>query len=290
MGAAEPEHAGWPFWAPSDLAAVEAALDLAGVRAGDHFVDLGCGDGQVLVAAARRGAQVLGVEIDEDLAGEAREALAANGLEGEVVVADLLDLTLDADVVFTYLAPGTLQRLTPALRRLAGSRLVTVDFEVPDLVADDVVGSAHLYRLPGRERGRIDVGWPSAGALVVTVAGVASLSVLEAGHPGGRVDLRVSRELAAAASFRPGLDVAEPGQAVAIDIRWEPLPAGTVATGELEVRGLDPYALTVCFTDDEAAQGVWDLSGEGAANLARALDDPADRPTAPGAVLAAAGS
>ncbi|MGE3619019.1 MAG: class I SAM-dependent methyltransferase [Acidimicrobiia bacterium] len=286
---ADVREVGWPFWAPSDLSTVEAALDLAGVARGDHFVDLGCGDGQVLVAAARRGAQVLGVEIDDDLAATARAALEAEGLPGTVVVADLFDLDLDADVVFTYLSPGTLQRLTPALRALRGARLVTVDFEVPDLVVDDVAGTAHLYRLPGRRRRRGSPGWPAAGTLIVTVAGYESLSVLHAVHPGGPVEVATSTPLARAGSFRPGLDDARPGQHLAVDVRWEGHAAGTVATGTVEVAGLAPHHLTVCFTDDEEAQGAWDLDPGGVADLAIALADRRP-PTTPDGLLAVLGA
>ena len=54
----------WAFWAPTPDGIVERALDLAGVGPGMRFLDLGCGDGRVLVAAARRGADVRGIEIN----------------------------------------------------------------------------------------------------------------------------------------------------------------------------------------------------------------------------------
>ena len=43
---------------------VQGMLDLAAVGPNDHVIDLGCGDGQILIAAARRGASGLGVDID----------------------------------------------------------------------------------------------------------------------------------------------------------------------------------------------------------------------------------
>jgi SAM-dependent methyltransferase len=285
----EGEPTGWPFFAPSEMASVEAALDLVGLRPGDRFADLGCGDGQVLVAAARRGARVLGVEIDEDLAEAAREALAANDLAGEVVVADLFDLDLDLDVVFTYLSPATLQRLLPRLRRQRGLRLVTVDFPVPDLVPATVRWPTHLYRMPGRLQRPRAPGWTAAGALVVTVADRPSLTCLEARTPGGPVELVVSAGLRRAGTFQLGADEVGPGRAVALDVRWEPHPEGTVVHGTVSLPGLAPHPVVVAFTDDPAAEGAWDLSDEGAAQLLTALRRrKATRPRTPAELLAAA--
>ena len=222
MARTDTDGTGWPFWAPSDLATVEAALDLAELAAGDRFVDLGCGDGQVLVAAARRGALVLGVEIDEELAGHAREALAANGSRATCSSPTSSNSTWRR-TSSSPISLGTLQRLTPALRQLPHARLVTVDFEVPDLVADVVAGSAHLYRMPGVDRGRVEVGWSHAGSLVVTVANVATLSVPRSATRAGPSMSR-SRPAVGRGTFRPGLDHAEPGQPLAIDIRWCRMP------------------------------------------------------------------
>lgn len=260
-------EAGWPFWAPSDLASVERALDLADVRAGDRFADLGCGDGQVLVAAAKRGAAVVGVECDEELAEQARAALEANGVAGEVVVGDLFEVGLEADVVFTYLAPATLQRLVPRLERSPVRRLVTLDFAVPGAEAVTIDGPAHLYRLPARPApARSSTGWPSAGTLVVTVPEVESLTCLELPHPGGRVRVRLSPSLEGAVSVATGADHAAPGATVAVDLRWAGLPNGSVAHGLLAVEGTVPHALVALFADDEE-EGQWDLSLDGAANL-----------------------
>ena len=117
----------WPFWAPSHEAGVEAALDLAGVGDGTRVCDLGCGDGQVLLAAARRGAVVSGIEADADLVDEARSNLAGHGIDAGIRLGDLFDpsIELDADVFFAYLAPATLQRLLPTLQAHRGASLVT---------------------------------------------------------------------------------------------------------------------------------------------------------------------
>jgi len=277
------EHARtWPFWAPSQAEAVEAALDVAGVGPGVRLLDLGCGDGQVLLAAARRGAEVAGVEADDDLVAEARSNLAGAGIDADVRAGDLFDPDLDlrADVWFSYLAPATLQRLLPRLESAGRARLVTVDFDVPGLVPAKRQGQARLYRLPGRRRPVRAAGWPTAGTFVATVPDVQSLSCLLAAHPGGAARVRLSRPLAAVATALPGAEhLDEPGE-LAVDLRWEGCPAGTFAGGAVRAAGLPDHWVFVLHGDEE--EGVWELSDAGAANLRRAL-----RRTRPPATVAA---
>lgn len=278
----------WPFWAPSQAEAVDAALDLAGVGEGVHVLDLGCGDGQVLLAAARRGARVSGVEADPDLVAEAQEHLAEAGVDADVRQGDLFDPDVDisADVLFSYLAPATLQRLLPRIAA-TGARLVTVDFDVPGLVPAKRSGAARLYRLPGRRRAVGELGWPTAGTLVATVPDVQSLSCLEAVHPGGTTDVRADEGLASVATVLPGADHLDGPGALAVDLRWEGAPAGTFAGGAVLVDGLPDHHVFVLHTDEEEA--VWELSADGVAGLQQALL-ATHRPTTVAEALAAAES
>lgn len=276
----------WPFWAPSQADAVEAALDLAGVGPGVRLLDLGCGDGQVLLAAARRGATVAGVEADADLVAEAQEHLADAGVDADVRQGDLFDPATDisADVLFSYLAPATLQRLLPRMIE-TGARLVTVDFDVPGLVPAKRSDAARLYRLPGRRRTVGEPGWPCAGTLVATVADVQSLTCLEAVHPGGTTDVRADDGLASVATVFPGADHLDAPGALAVDLRWEGQPAGTFAGGTIQVEGLEDHHVFVLHTGEE--ESMWELSAEGVAGLRQALLEP-ERPTTVAEVLAAA--
>src|SRR5207302_5004295 len=80
---------GWPFWAGTSDERVDEALRLAGLRPGERLLDLGCGDGRVLLRAAEAyGATVIGVELDSGLAATARQRLAAAGVDGTVLEAD----------------------------------------------------------------------------------------------------------------------------------------------------------------------------------------------------------
>lgn len=260
---------GWPFFAPSEPERVTAALDLAAVADGEHVIDLGCGDGQALAAARGRGARVTGVECDAELADEARRLLGDDAvIEADLFAPDLWDRLDRPDVVFCYLSPATLQRLTPALRALPeGTRLVTIDFAVPGLVADATKDGARLYELPGRVRrprpGRS--GWACPGSLCVMPPSVTSLTCLDVVHAGGRVALSLTGELGRYASAVAGVDVAVPGTRVAVDLRWQPTAPGTAGHGYVVVDGVSPHLVVVLFAAD--GQGQWDLSDAGCTAL-----------------------
>lgn len=112
-----------PFLAtPDEL--IDPLLDVAGVGARDLVVDLGCGDGRLVIRAAARGARARGVEHDPVLVERARAAVRAARLTdvveivaGDARFVDLSDATvalafLPIDVAATLL-PGLLERLAP---------------------------------------------------------------------------------------------------------------------------------------------------------------------------------
>lgn len=126
---------------PTPMTAVEAMLDLAKVGPGDSVVDLGSGDGRIAIAAAKRGAMALGIEIDPDLVRRARLHARDAGVEqnarfrGE----NLFDAAIrGADVVTLYLLPDLNLRLRPRLlTELApGARVVSHAFDMADWVPD----------------------------------------------------------------------------------------------------------------------------------------------------------
>src|SRR5437660_9561029 len=59
-------------WVPTRPALVETMLNLANVTERDFVVDLGSGDGRMVIAAAKRGARALGIEYDPDMIALAR--------------------------------------------------------------------------------------------------------------------------------------------------------------------------------------------------------------------------
>lgn len=276
----------WPFFAPSRRKAVDRALTLAALAPGERFVDLGCGDGRVLVAAARRGARVLGIEADGELVERARRRLARAGVDGRVVEGDILESEIDTDVVFTYLTPGTLQELTPRFQAMRDTRLVTLDFAVPDLIAQRSTPTLSLCELPAPVRSPEPLtGWPAAASLVVTAPDRQSLTCLELIHAGGPVAVRASAELEGAAAVKVGRRAAGPGRPVAVDLRWEGAPAGTLVAGCLEAVGVGPHPVFVLFADEE--NGLWELSDEASRRITRRLDGR-NHPTTAAELLAAA--
>lgn len=120
---------------PTPGAVVERMLELAEIRPGDVVYDLGCGDGRIVVEAAKRyGVRAEGFDIDPDRVREARENVRTNGVGHLVTIhqADIFTLDLrPANVVMLYLLPQLNVRLMPQLRELRpGSRILSHDFDM----------------------------------------------------------------------------------------------------------------------------------------------------------------
>ena len=129
-----------PF-VPTPYTLVEQMLDLARVTASDYLIDLGCGDGRIAVAAARRGARALGVDIDPLRIQEAAATARIEGVEGRARFRrqDLFATPIhEASVVALYLLPDINMRLRPKLltELPAGARVVSHAFDMGDWAAD----------------------------------------------------------------------------------------------------------------------------------------------------------
>jgi len=136
---------------PSAPAVVEAMLQLADVKPGDVVYDLGCGDGRIVIAAAKRGARGVGVDIDPARIREARANARAAGVEERVEfrVGDLFEANVaPASVVMLYLWPEVNLRLRPKLRAelRPGTRIVSHAHDMGDWAPQrtTVVGGARV--------------------------------------------------------------------------------------------------------------------------------------------------
>lgn len=148
----------------TDYQVVDAMLALAEVRPDDDVIDLGSGDGRILIAAARsHGARGLGVEIDPARIREAEQKARAAGVAHRVQFRrqDLFETPLaEADVVTLYLTPEVNLRLRPRIlaQMAPGTRVVSHDFDMGDWRPDarERIGSAtiHLWVVPARVAGR----------------------------------------------------------------------------------------------------------------------------------------
>ena len=147
----------------TDMEVVDAMLGLAGVRPDDYVIDLGSGDGRILIAAARsNGARGLGVDIDPARIRESNDNARAAGVAGRVVFRqqDLFATPLaEADVLTLYLLREVNLRLRPRIlaEMRPGTRVVSHDFDMGDWHWDQRqrVGSAviYLWTVPARVAG-----------------------------------------------------------------------------------------------------------------------------------------
>lgn len=153
-------------WVPTPDVLVEKMLDIAKVTPKDYVIDLGSGDGRMVIAAAKRGVPGHGVEYNPDLvkysqrmAQEAGVAHLAKFVQGDMYAADISKAT----VLPLFLLPENMRKLTPNFLRLRpGTRIVVNGFQIPDwdydhtARADGDCGSwctAFLYIVPAKASG-----------------------------------------------------------------------------------------------------------------------------------------
>lgn len=141
----EPPRRDVPY-VPTDEPVVMAMLRFAGVTSNDVVYDLGCGDGRIVIAAAKHcGARGVGVDIDPLRITESRENAAKAGLGDRVRF--LCQSFFDADispatVLMLYLLPSINIKLRPKLltELRPGTRIIANQFEIggwkPDMTAD----------------------------------------------------------------------------------------------------------------------------------------------------------
>jgi len=147
-------------------------LQIARVNANDYVIDLGSGDGRIVIAAAKDfGARALGVEIVPDLVKKSRESAAAAGVASRVEFReqDLFKTNLsEATVITMYLLPDVNLELRPKLLALKpGTRIVSHDWDMGDWPPERTViveapdkgiglekaSKVHLWIVPARLHG-----------------------------------------------------------------------------------------------------------------------------------------
>jgi SAM-dependent methyltransferase len=150
----------WYVATPPEI--VDRMLDVAKVRTGDVVYDLGCGDGRMVIAAAKKfGTRGVGVDLDPARIREARANAKQAGVEGLVTfkVADLFETDIrEATVVMLYLLPNLNQRLRPKLfaELRPGARVVSHDWDMgrdwpPDRSVKLGGDAIYLWVMPERK-------------------------------------------------------------------------------------------------------------------------------------------
>jgi len=159
-----------PF-VPSPQVVVDEMLRVAGVGPDDFVIDLGSGDGRMLITAAKKfGARGMGVDLDPHLVFQAEESARQAGVEDRVTFLeqDLFKTDIGkASVVTMYLLPGVNMRLRPRLLDLKpGTRIVAHDFDLGDWKPDHkttIRKNVFLWIVPAKIGGRWSLTLPLPG-------------------------------------------------------------------------------------------------------------------------------
>jgi SAM-dependent methyltransferase len=151
-----------PF-VPTPPEVVERMLQMVDVGPNDFVVDLGSGDGRIAIAAAKKGARALGVDIDPQRVSEAQENARKAGVEDKVTFRrqNLFDTSIgEATVLTMYLLPDVNMRLRPRIldELKPGTRVVSHAFDMADWKPDDYaeIGYRRIYMwvVPAKVAGR----------------------------------------------------------------------------------------------------------------------------------------
>ena len=164
-------------------AVVDKMLDLAGVGPDDFLIDLGSGDGRIVISAAQqRGARGFGVELDPSLVAASNEAARKAGVaeRAQFFARDLFETDISqASVLTMYLLPAVNLQLRPRILQLRpGTRVVSHDWDMGEWQADAKVvlegmnkpvmpvqaSTAFLWIVPARVGGSWVLKTDGAGA------------------------------------------------------------------------------------------------------------------------------
>lgn len=157
-------------YVPTPQEVVEKMLDLANVGPGDYVVDLGSGDGRIVIAAAKRGAFAHGVDIDPQRIKEANENARAAGVEDRVVFVEGNIFETDfsmASVLTMYLLNSVNMKLRPKILESLkpGTRVVSHSFNMNEWEPDDQAkvnySNIYYWEIPADAKGEWD--WEANG-------------------------------------------------------------------------------------------------------------------------------
>jgi len=139
---------------PDDV--VEKMLEFAELEKDDVVYDLGCGDGRIVIAAAKQaGCRAVGFDIDPRRVEQSRKNVKKHGVEHLVKIEQRDIFTLDlreATVVTLYLLPDLNVRLLPQLKQLkTGARIISHNFPIrgyrPDRTVELRSDDRHLHQV-----------------------------------------------------------------------------------------------------------------------------------------------
>ena len=140
------------IYVPTPQEVVDRMLDMAEVKPGDTMIDFGCGDGRMVVIAAKRGARGYGIDINPVRIQEANENARKAGVSDRVEfkIANLFEEDLSkADVMAMYLLTDINLKLRPKIldTMKPGTRIVSHAFDMGDWQPDqrDTVSNKNVF-------------------------------------------------------------------------------------------------------------------------------------------------
>jgi hypothetical protein len=130
-------------WVPCSLVVMNRMFEVAGVTSDDYLIDLGSGDGRMVIGAAKLGAQALGIEFDPRVIALARKNAEKEGIsdratfrEGDFYETDLSMAT----VIALFLRKDINIALRPKILNMRpGSRVISNIFDMGEWQADEIV-------------------------------------------------------------------------------------------------------------------------------------------------------
>src|ERR1043166_2211049 len=154
------------IWLPTAQVLTERMLDAAKVTPKDYVIDLGSGDGRIVIAAAKRGARALGVEYNRDLVELSKRASITEGVSDKTdfVTADIFQTDFSqATVITMFLNSDINLKLRPKLFALKpGTRIVSNTFTLGEWQPDEELSlkrgcvsfcTAYLWIVPTKVAG-----------------------------------------------------------------------------------------------------------------------------------------
>jgi precorrin-6B methylase 2 len=155
------QHGKDVIWVPTPEELITAMLDMAKLTPSDYLVDLGSGDGRIVIAAAKRGVRAMGIEFNPDMVELSKHNAEKEGIsdkatfvQGDIFATDFSKAT----VLTMYLLPELNIRLRPKILDMKpGTRVVTHAFDMEDWQSDQTMEAdgrtAYFWIVPAKVAG-----------------------------------------------------------------------------------------------------------------------------------------
>ena len=153
-------------WVPTPHQLVDVMIKMANLTTSDYLVDLGSGDGRIVIAAAKKGIRAAGVEFNPEMVAYSKKNAEKEGVvdKTDFIETDLFEYDLSKHTVITmFLLSDINRRLKPKLLELKpGTRIITNTFSIDDWDYDEKQelneesiswNTAYLWIVPAKVEG-----------------------------------------------------------------------------------------------------------------------------------------